>query len=182
MNLLCKSFWLQSRWKIWKSLSIWRIRVNPIYIVPLFPGLPKTVRPVEVRDWDRIPRRYSFDSCHRPAPQNLPNSSVYLLKAALLHPRPLWNRSPESIKNMVVEFQVHMSQEVDRSTEVRFANFLFGWFITAIVVNLPERKLAKWTSVQWTIKKLTGLKHFFMIINFCLIWNTVFPHIVSALE
>ena len=34
-------------------------------------------------------------------------------------------------------------------TEVRFASFLSGGFITAIVVNQPEKKLAKRTSVQW---------------------------------
>ena len=34
-------------------------------------------------------------------------------------------------------------------TEVHFASFLSGGFITAIVVNPPERKLAKNTSVQW---------------------------------
>ena len=34
-------------------------------------------------------------------------------------------------------------------TEVRFTSFLSGGFITAIVVNPPERKLAKRTSVQW---------------------------------
>ena len=34
-------------------------------------------------------------------------------------------------------------------TEVRFARFLSGGFITAIVVNPPESKLAKRTSVQW---------------------------------
>ena len=33
-------------------------------------------------------------------------------------------------------------------TEVRFARFLSGGFITAIVVNPPERKLAKRTSVH----------------------------------
>ena len=33
-------------------------------------------------------------------------------------------------------------------TEVRFASFLSGGFITAKVVNPPERKLAKRTSVQ----------------------------------
>ena len=34
-------------------------------------------------------------------------------------------------------------------TEVRFASFLSGGFITAIIVNPLERKLAKRTSVQW---------------------------------
>ena len=35
-------------------------------------------------------------------------------------------------------------------TEMRFVSFLSGGFITAIVVNPPERKLAKRTSVQWS--------------------------------
>jgi len=33
---------------------------------------------------------------------------------------------------------------------VRFAKFLSGEFITGIVVNPPDRKLAKRTSVQWS--------------------------------
>ena len=33
-------------------------------------------------------------------------------------------------------------------TEMRFASFLSGGFITVIVVNPPEKKLAKRTSVQ----------------------------------
>ena len=36
-------------------------------------------------------------------------------------------------------------------TEVRFASFLSGEFITVIVVNPPERKLAKRTSVHCTV-------------------------------
>ena len=43
----------------------------------------------------------------------------------------------------ILEFLVHWC------TEVRFASFFSGWFITAIVVNSPERKLAKRTSVHW---------------------------------
>ena len=39
-------------------------------------------------------------------------------------------------------------QAVLRFTEVHFASFLSSGFITAIVVNTPERKLAKRTSVQ----------------------------------
>ena len=34
-------------------------------------------------------------------------------------------------------------------TEVRFASFLSGGFTTMAVINPPERKLAKRTSVQW---------------------------------
>ena len=37
----------------------------------------------------------------------------------------------------------------DNCTEMHFACFLSGGFITAIVVNPPEKKLAKRTSVQW---------------------------------
>ena len=36
----------------------------------------------------------------------------------------------------------------EQRTEVRFSSFFSGGFITAIVVNPPERKLAKRTSVQ----------------------------------
>ena len=38
---------------------------------------------------------------------------------------------------------------------MRFASFLSGGFITAIVVNPPERKLAKRTSVR-CLENLTG--------------------------
>ena len=40
---------------------------------------------------------------------------------------------------------------VDHCTEVRFASLFSGGFITAIVVNPPERKLAKRTSVQCAV-------------------------------
>ena len=36
-------------------------------------------------------------------------------------------------------------------TEMRFASFLFAGFITAIVVNPPERKLAKHTYVHCSV-------------------------------
>ena len=42
-----------------------------------------------------------------------------------------------------------LSTHLIHCKEVRFANFLSSGFITAIVVNPPERKLAKRTSVQW---------------------------------
>ena len=38
-------------------------------------------------------------------------------------------------------------------TDVSFASFFSGGFITAIIVNPPEMKLAKRTSVQWFIRK-----------------------------
>ena len=40
------------------------------------------------------------------------------------------------------------TQNLHQCTEMRFASFLSGGFITAIVVNPPERKLAKRTSVD----------------------------------
>ena len=40
---------------------------------------------------------------------------------------------------------------VDQSTEVGFANFLSGGFTTMAVINPPERKLAKRTSVHFRI-------------------------------
>ena len=41
---------------------------------------------------------------------------------------------------------------------VRFASFFSGGFISAIVVNLPEIKLAKRTSVQSTTRDFTVIK------------------------
>ena len=41
-------------------------------------------------------------------------------------------------------------QYARQCTEVHFASFLSGRFITAIVVNPPEKKLAKHTSMQCT--------------------------------
>ena len=42
-----------------------------------------------------------------------------------------------------------MNPGSSQCTEVHFASFLSGGFITAIVVNPPEMNLAKRTSVQW---------------------------------
>ena len=39
--------------------------------------------------------------------------------------------------------------QVNKCTEVSFFSFFSNGFITTIVVNLPERKLAKRTSVEW---------------------------------
>ena len=38
-----------------------------------------------------------------------------------------------------------------QSKEVRFSSFLSGGFTTMAVINPPESKLAKRTSVQWSI-------------------------------
>ena len=43
-----------------------------------------------------------------------------------------------------------LCKTLNHCTEVRFAGFLSSRFITAIVVNPPERKLAKRTSVKWS--------------------------------
>ena len=51
--------------------------------------------------------------------------------------------------------------KVPQSTEVRFASFLSGGFITAIVVNPLERKLAKRTFKQSTVCDFTVAMVFF---------------------
>ena len=56
-------------------------------------------------------------------------------------------------------------------TEVQFASFFSSWFITAIVVNTPERRLAKRTSVHWLKLQHSDwranlVKDFFFQINF----------------
>ena len=47
-----------------------------------------------------------------------------------------------------------LSTHIIHCTEVRFTSFLSGGFITSIVVNRPERKLAKRTSVQCVMSEL----------------------------
>ena len=47
-----------------------------------------------------------------------------------------------------VDFQCLLSASLNR-TKVRFISLLSGGFITAVVVNQPERKLAKHNSVNW---------------------------------
>ena len=46
---------------------------------------------------------------------------------------------------------------------MRLASFLSGGFITAIVVNPPERKLAKRTSVQWKVRTIFGNRMLFKL-------------------
>ena len=46
-----------------------------------------------------------------------------------------------------------MNQNTDHCTEVRFASFLSGGFITAILVNPPERKQAKRNYLQSMFNK-----------------------------
>ena len=58
----------------------------------------------------------------------------------------------ESYFSIQIPFWVKLFYKVawaDHCTEVRFSSLLSGGFITAIVVNPPESKLAKCTSVQW---------------------------------
>ena len=52
-------------------------------------------------------------------------------------------------KALARKLEVTFSREHMVSFPVRFSSFFSGGFITAIVVNPPERKLAKRTSVRW---------------------------------
>ena len=62
-----------------------------------------------------------------------------------------WEKKKDrsSIMSYIKEKLVSDISLARQCTEVRFASFLSGGFITDIVVNPPERKLAKHTSVQW---------------------------------
>ena len=51
-------------------------------------------------------------------------------------------------QNCKVKLLVVVHFQITLCTEVRFASFLSVGFITAIVVDPPERKLTKHTSVQ----------------------------------
>ena len=53
------------------------------------------------------------------------------------------------------------SAKLHHCTEVHFASFLSGGFITVIVVNPPERKLAKRTSVHWGHINIQGSVNWF---------------------
>ena len=44
---------------------------------------------------------------------------------------------------------VKIAAMIQHCTEVRFASFLSGGLTTLAVINPPERKLAKHTSVHW---------------------------------
>ena len=81
------------------------------------------------------------------------NNSTSIVQIQIIHAyflllRPLnWGSVDSGMKIILVESDsVHPFAQC---TEVRFASFLSSWFITALVVIPPERKLAKRTSVQW---------------------------------
>ena len=54
-----------------------------------------------------------------------------------------------------IPISIDISIKTHQCTEVRFASFLFGGFITAIVVNSLERKMAKRTSEQFAVYHVT---------------------------
>jgi hypothetical protein len=51
--------------------------------------------------------------------------------------------------------------EIEKCTEVLFASFLSGGFTAMAVINPPERKLAKRTSVKWCITTILRQKFLF---------------------
>ena len=67
--------------------------------------------------------------------------------------------------------------------EVSFFSFFSGRFITAIIVNPPERRLAKRTSVHWSISFILKI-----IYHFLLAWsniyhgNTLLAKIIGAVQ
>ena len=66
-------------------------------------------------------------------------------------------------------------------TEVLFASFLSGGFTTMAVINPPERKLAKHTSVQWNENQWQMLRCKIALIK-GIIWFALFGPIRSELD
>ena len=64
------------------------------------------------------------------------------------------------LKNVKIN-RLRLGLQLRNCTEVRFASFLSGGFITAILVNPPERKLAKRTSVHWFEKYIVEVTAIF---------------------
>ena len=59
------------------------------------------------------------------------------------------HRRTEQLSHDTVEALLH--RKVAQCTEVRFASFNSGGFTIMAVINPPERKLAKHTSVQYCV-------------------------------
>ena len=64
-------------------------------------------------------------------------------------------------------------EKVAQSTELRFANFLSGGFITVIVVNPSERKLAKHTSVHLSVAAPSFVKQSMSSMHVMHLWCDV---------
>jgi hypothetical protein len=58
-----------------------------------------------------------------------------------------------STRTITFQIEIYLNY-LTHCTEIRFASFFSGGFITAIVVNPPERKLAKCTSVHYISEDL----------------------------
>ena len=59
-------------------------------------------------------------------------------------------RSFGSLLEELYKLHLNLQTALPQCREMRFSSFISGGFITAIVVNPPERKLSKCTSVQCT--------------------------------
>ena len=77
---------------------------------------------------------------------------------------------------MPVSFSGLILIQGHQCTEMRFASFLSGGFTAMIVINPPERKLAKRISVQWmkcTLEHKNWFKNFLVNMS---------PRVVYCLE
>ena len=63
--------------------------------------------------------------------------------------------------------------KLQQCREMRFATFLSGGFITMVVINPPEKKLAKHTSVQCR-NLFTTLNFFDPIVRLLSVWMSIF--------
>ena len=91
---------------------------------------------------------------------NQPSTENFVMHIPSTFIGPIIGRNGESIRSLQDRSGCHIDIEryicycfVNKTwglhTEVRFASFLSGGFITAIIVSPPERKLPKRTSVDW---------------------------------
>ena len=64
----------------------------------------------------------------------------------------IWKNKQNLKIILILPTAIEMASNFGHCTDVRFASFLSGGFITTIVVNSPERKLAKCTSVHCSRK------------------------------
>ena len=56
-----------------------------------------------------------------------------------------------TLKTIAKEFCSIVNYKAVQCTEVHFASFLYGGFTNITIINSPERKLAKHTSVQCSV-------------------------------
>ena len=106
-------------------------------------------------------KKWPFQLCHKGDTVGSPDLNL----TSNIHIRVLQHCATPSIAISVLEFQAfylflyYFYIYISHYTEVHFAIFLSGGFTTMRVINLPERKLAKRTSVHCPVLGCDGRDH-----------------------